>query len=178
MSYFVNFLGGRRQAPNGGLFVQTSSVTIANTTTETALTSTGKGSLVLPADFFVIGRGIRVRVMGVHSSSGNPTVTIKFKFGSTVIATITGTGGNGSNDNFNFYGELTCRTVGGSGTVFPQFFWEELHSNGLVAGSKSTTTVTINTSASQTMSVTFQWGTASASNTITATNIVIEAINP
>ena len=44
------------------------------------------------------------------------------------------------------------------------------------AGMVNTTTVTINTTVTQAITVTFQWGTASAGDTITCTNLIVEAI--
>lgn len=41
----------------------------------------------------------------------------------------------------------------------------------------NTAAVTIDTTATQVVDVTAQWGTASASNTITATNAYIEILN-
>lgn len=176
MSYIIDFLGGRKGHPEAVLFVQTDTVTVANTTTETALSGTGVGSLVLPANFLIIGRTIRIRGFGYHSSTGNPTVTFRVKLGSTTVGTVTGTGGNGTNDGFEFDGVLTCRTTGASGTVQPQGKYQELHPSGLIEGGGSTSTVTIDTTVSQTISLTFQWGTANAGNTISLTNFIVERL--
>lgn len=176
MSYLIDFLGGKKGYPESVLFVQTNTVTVANTTSETALSGTGVGSLVLPANFFIIGRTIRLRGFGYHSSTGNPTITFKVKFGSTVVGTVTGASGNGTNDGFEFDGVITCRTTGASGTVQPQGKYQELHSLGLIEGGGATSTVTIDTTVSQTLSLTIQWGTANAGNTISLTNFILERL--
>ena len=176
MSYIIDFLGGRKGHPEAILFVQTNTVTVANTTSETTLSGSGVGSLVLPANFLITGRSLRVRGFGYHSSTGNPTITLKFKLGSIVVGTITGTSGNGSNDGFEFDGILTCRTTGASGTVFVQGRYEELQNSGLREGGGNTSTTTIDTTASQTVSITAQWGTANAGNTISLTNFILERL--
>jgi hypothetical protein len=176
MSYLIDFLGGRKGYPEAILFVQTQTVTVANTTTETTLLGTGVGSLILPANFLIAGRSIRVRGFGYHSSTGNPTVTIRFKLGTTTVGTITGAGGNGTNDGFEFDGILTCRTTGASGTVQAQGKYQELHPAGLIEGGGNTSTTTLDTTINNQLNITFQWGTASASNTISLTNFILERL--
>lgn len=160
----------------GCLFTQTASVTVANTVTETALQGAGVGTLSIPMTFFVAGKKIRISASGVHSSTASPTITIRVKLGATTIMTMTGTSGNGTNDTWILEGEITCRTTGSSGTVFPQGIFEEIHTNGLRAGSDSTSTVTINTGAILALTLTVEWGTASASNTITCSNLSVEVL--
>lgn len=178
MTYLINKLGDANQNPIGLLFVQTASATIANSTTETAISSTGVGSLTLPANFFIIGRTIRITGRGFHSSTANPNITLKIKFGSTVMLT---TGAvqskNGSTDSFVISGEITCRTTGASGAFMSQGQYLELHTGGAFEGMKNTATVAVDTTTSQTITVTAQWGTANASNTITLTNLTVESLN-
>ncbi len=45
--------------------VVTASVTVANTTTETTVTSTGQGTLTLPANFFTVGKTIEYEQLAV-----------------------------------------------------------------------------------------------------------------
>lgn len=176
MSYLIDFLGGIKGYPESVLFIQTDTVTVANTASETTLSGTGVGSLTLPANFFILGRSVRFRGLGYHSSTGNPTITFKVKFGSTVLETITGTSGNGTNDGFEFDGIITCRTTGSSGTLQSQGKYQELHTSGLNQGGGNTSTVTINTTTSQTVSITVQWGTANSGNTISLTNFILERL--
>lgn len=53
----------------------------------------------------------------------------------------------------------------------------ELHTGGAFEGMKNTATVAVDTTTSQTITVTAQWGTANASNTITLTNLTVESLN-
>lgn len=159
------------------LFTQTNTVTVANTTTETALTGTGVGSLTLPANFFLAGKTLRLRMWGYHSSTGNPTITARVKLGSTTICTMTGSSGNSSTDTFEVWADITCRTTGATGTVFGQGVYREVHGSGLIAGSDNTATTTVDTTTSQAVSITVQWGAADSGNTISATNFTLEVLN-
>jgi len=162
------------QDADGALFQQYASVTVANTVTETSLLSTGKGITLLPKNYFSKqGVAIRIRARGTHSSTGNPTITFKVKLGATVIGTITGISGNGSGDEWELDSIITCRSTGGSGSVFEQGTFKELHNNGLEVGSKNTAAVTVSTTVSQQIGLTLTWGTANAGNTLTVTNLSI-----
>lgn len=174
----ISYIGGINQYETNSLFIQTQSVTVANTVTETAITGTGIGTLTLPANFLVAGKTIRLRGQGFNSSTGTPNITIKIKFGSTVILT---TGviatGNGTNDGFDFEGVITCRTTGGSGTVFSQGYYFELHTLGVKSDMTNTATTTIDTTTTQALTATVEWGTAAAGNTITMTNFTMEVMS-
>lgn len=171
------FVNGIKQFLNGNLFAQTASATCANTVTETTISSTGQGTLTLPANFFVAGKTVRIKAWGFHSSTASPNLTMKVKFGSTVILT-TGTHAmhNDTNSLWELEGVITCRTTGGSGTVFAQGLFQDFGTGGDSVQMVNTATNTISTTSSQAVTVTAQWGTASASNTITCTNLVLEVI--
>jgi hypothetical protein len=169
------FQDGIKQNLEGVIFTQTATGTIANSTTETAITSTGIGTLTLPTNFFIAGKTLLIKGSGFHSSTASPTCDIKVKFGSTTIVT-TGahTHHNATNGYFEFSAIITCRTTGASGTVFGQgsfFDATELVPMGTIA------TVTINTTTTQAITVSAQWSAASASNTISMTNFSVEVLN-
>lgn len=163
---------------SGVLFTQTATATVANTTTETTVTSTGSGSLTLPANFFEVGKSIVIHAEGFHSAVANPNITVKIKIGGTTYLT-TGTvvSGNSTNAYCEIKGTITCRTTGASGTVQAQGFFVETGGGDNHFGMPNTTTQTIDTTVTQTVDVTVQWGTASSSNTISITNLIIEAKN-
>lgn len=169
---------GVNQTVNGVLFTQTDTVTVADTVTETDLTGTGVGTLTLPANFFVAGKTIKIRALGYHSSTASPDITLRFKLGSTTVLT-TGTisSGNATDESWICDACLTCRTTGATGTVIGQGYYDELHGNGSTGGMVNTAATTIDTTASQAISLTVEWGTANAGNTISCTNLVIEILN-
>jgi len=160
------------------LFVGTSGATIANTTTETTLMGTGSGTLTVGANEPTVGKAIRITMAGIlGTNSANTNFTIRLKLGSTTIASITGTlPTSQANNPFWLEAILTWRTVGGSGTVIGQImFLDSVGSaNRELYGSALTATVTIDTTTSQLLDVSWQWTTANANNTITETNATAE----
>lgn len=172
------YQSGVKQILEGVLFTQTATGTSANSTAEDTISSTGVGTLTLPANFFVAGKNIRIVGRGIHSATASPTINIKIKFGSTVITT-TGavTTKNGTDDEFEILADITCRTAGAGGTVFAQGMYIESGTGANIFGMANTTTTSVDTTASQTISVTAQWGTANASNSISLTNLTVEVLN-
>lgn len=159
------------------LFTQSEAVTLANSTTETTLVGTGEGSLTIQKNSLAVGKTFKVVARGYYSNTGTPTLTIKLKAGSTVLLTsgaITTTT-SASNRAFVFNGLVTVYSLGASGTVRGQGEVSELGS--AVTGIASTSTVTVDSTANNTLNLTAQWGAASSSNTITITNLVVEELN-
>lgn len=167
--------GFLQQMALGVAFTQTATGTAANTVAETAISSTGVGTLTLPADFLTVSKTIRIKGAGFHSSTGSPTLNLRVKFGSTSICT-TGahTHHNATNGYFEFECTATTRTTGVSGTVFAQGKFYDATD---IVPMGNTTTTTINTTTTQAISVTGQWSAASASNTISLTNMTVEVLN-
>jgi hypothetical protein len=168
---------GVNQSHSGTLFTQTADATCANTTTETTLTSTGVGTLTLPANFFVAGKTIKLQAYGFHSSTSGTTVTIRIKLGSTTILTATGTSGPDTNAGIIMDTVITCRTTGASGTVSGQGVYTEIGNSPNFRQMTNTAAVTVDTTTSQAISMTAQWGAASAGRTITVTNLSVQVLN-
>lgn len=156
-------------------FTQTATGTVANTTTETALTAAGKGSLEFPAGFLRIGSKIKISGSGLHSAVATGTLTIRIKLGSTVMLT-TGaiTSGIDTNGLFNIEATMTIRTIGASGTIFSQGMYQEDGAVFSIFEMTNTAAVTIDTTTSQTLSITAEWSTASATRSISLTNLSVD----
>lgn len=161
-------------------FSQTASVTVSNTVTETTLVGSGVGSKTIKANVPQIGQVYEGLMKGTHSAASAPNITINVKLGATTICT---TGAVASGNSTNAYFEIrfffTYRTLGGSGTLFCQGYYYEAGGGASLneCPMVNTTTATIDTTADQTIDVTVTWGTASASNTITATNFIMKSLN-
>lgn len=162
------------------LFSGTADKNVANTVTETSIMPTGVGSVTLPAGFLYTGRALTLSLRGYYSTAGLlPTMAIKVYVGSTLIATASASALLISTSSKEFYivMNLTCRTAGTSGTVMGQgdirylTGTAALNQDGLV----STSPATINTAISNLLDVRVTWGTASASNSITITNVLLQA---
>lgn len=175
---------GSEEAPtisltSSALFAQTATVTVANTVAETTIVGSGVGSLILPANFLTVGRFLKLSILGYHSAVANPTIDIKVKLNSTVILdTGAVTTANSTNSTFELRGFAVCRSVGVSGTVDAQGFWTEAGAGANVFGMVNTAPTTIDTTIAQTLNVTVTWGTASASNTISAAILLLESNTP
>lgn len=165
------------------VFIQTQSVNVVNTVTETAITGTGVGSLTIPANFFKAGRTLKVHGIGFYGAAASPTIQVKLKFGSTVVLdTGVVTSPDAGQNVFWIDGIITCWTTGAGGTVQAQgAFTQENNSNTgapFIWGMLNNSTVSIDTTASQTISITIQWGTAAGANTLTLPTLIIESLLP
>jgi len=172
---FQVYQDGVKQTVQAALFTQTATGTSANSTAENTISSTGVGTLTLPTNFFVAGKTLRITGSGFHSSTASPTLNFKVKFGSTVICT-TGahTHHNATNGSWSFNAVITCRTTGAGGTVFAQGNFLDATD---VVNMVNTATTSVNTTTTQAITVTAQWSSASPSNTISLTNMMVEVLN-
>jgi hypothetical protein len=164
------------------LFTGTASVTVGNTGTETSLMPAGIGSLTIPANFLIPGKTLRVKLKGYYSTTTVPgNVTANFKLGGTTVVTTGADAAVGSLTNLFWEAEVdvTCVTVGSSGTAWIQgkVLLEVAALGCDVNGMTNTTTTTLNTTTGLAIDFTWTWGTANASNTITLTNCSIELVN-
>jgi hypothetical protein len=173
-SMFNYFMAGIRHFLPGRLFTSTSSATVANTTTETSVVGSGVGSNVLPNNFLTAGKSLKIRAWGRLSSVSSATITMKVKFGSTVLCTTAAhTTHNITNDSWYLESMITCRTTGSSGTVWAN---GRFYDTSDLIHMGNTATITVNTTTTQTVTVSAQWNNASASNTISCDQFLIEVM--
>lgn len=155
------------------LFTQTASVAVANTLTETTLIGVGKGSVTLPANYGAAGRTLIVEGWGYHSATGSPTIQIRIYKGSTLLLDTTAvTSGTSTNALIQIRAVITWRSPT---SVFCQGFYEE--SGGSNNFQMVTTAPTTVAAGAEALNVTATWGTASASDTITLTNLTVRGFN-
>lgn len=181
---FVNATHDHSNAAGGGslvqaaiqpilpIFAQTASVTVANSSTETSVIGAGQGSMTIPANFFTVGKSISFRAVGVHSASASPTIRWRFKIGvTTVLDTTAVTSANSTNAGLVVDVYITCRTTGAGGTVFIQGnYTEEANATFSFA---NTAVTSINTTITNLLDLTVEWGTGAPGNTVTITNLVL-----
>lgn len=160
------------------LFVQTATVTIANSNAETSIVGSGVGSMTLPANFFQVGTSVEVSAQGYHSATGNPNVTFNFKVdGNTVVTSGTVASGASTNQLLDAKIYMTCRTTGNNGTVSVQGYYREWDpSPRLALGMVATSLLTLNTANTHAIDMTFTWGTAAAGDTASWTNITMNQV--
>jgi hypothetical protein len=158
---------------NFGLFAQTANSTpITNTTVETSLVNGGVGTLIVPANGFQVGDSFRAIIAGVLNTGNNQTITIKVKDGNTILVNSGAkTISNITNNIFSLNIDFTIRALGAAGTasiVTLGTFHYTKTSNGVTEGFafNEVNSTTFNTTVSNTLDITVQWGAASTSNSI------------
>ena len=180
-NFFVGI--GNNQAISTVLLTQSSEVVITNSVAETTLLGTvaSWSSKTLAANFFTVGKTLRFRMFGYLTNTATPTLTLKVKLGANIllttgaVATVAITG----NGYFEIEAYATCRTTGVSGTIMAYGFAMYQTNAGAFTNfpfTVNTAAVTVDTTVTQVMDVTAQWGTASASNTIKSENATIEVL--
>lgn len=177
----AGYLSGVKLMHESVIFTVTASKTVANTLVETSLIGNGVGTKTTPADFWKAGKTIRLRICGVMSDTGTPTLNIKAKMGATTLVQtgVIALGGTISNNAFVVDLTITCQLAGPAGVFFTSglFQYDESVHAGTTEGMASASGVVIDTTLAQAIDVTATWGTASASNTITSQTCTIEVLN-
>lgn len=185
---FVSFEDGIKSYRSGVIFISTgiggiSSVAVPSTITAN---STVYGTNTLPANFWVTGKTIRLKVMGDLSTgaAGSGTLTINVNFATTTIAT---SGAftpviSVSSRAFTLEGLFTCTATGNysAGGIVGQFamYYSTANSGGLVSGidSRVNAATLVDTTVASALNITVQWS-GSAGNIFQPTNIVYEELN-
>jgi hypothetical protein len=158
---------------NVGLFAQTANSTpITGTTAETSLINGGVGSLTVPANGFTVGDSFRAVTAGVLNAANNQTIRIRVKSGSVVlldsgVQSIT----NITNDVFSLNVDFTIRALGAAGVasiVTLGTFHYAKTSNATLQGFafNVVNSTTFDTTISNILNITVQWGSANAGNSI------------
>lgn len=166
---------------------------IANTTTETILFP----DITIPANYMKPNRVLRVTYWGRYSTTGTPTMTFRVRWGGVagVVVAASGAMVTGSAVTAGMWKvtvDIVCRSVGTAGTFFgvgEAVMGDDATStvgsatNGQAhdfmgsAGVATPSTAAVDTTADKALSVSAQWGTASASNTITGHVRTLESLN-
>lgn len=144
--------------------------TVANTNTETAITS----SYNIPATALGEGTVVRLHLAGVISSDGAvaPDIRIRAKLdGQTVLDTAAVTIATGlSNAGWQLDGTMLAFTIGATGTIDTQGVATIA---GVDVQMPRTSTLTVDTTQVLTLTVTLQWDDADTDNTVTVREMLV-----
>lgn len=166
-----------------GLFAQTTSSIPATGITEKSIIGTGVGTLTVPANAFQIGDSFTLASDGLVSSLSSATLEIHVKTLAGAVLCDTGIINMALATNKPFLLSLyfTIRTLGGvgvasisSGGLFSYIRNGGTQFEGYVLSQINTTT--FNTTIDNTLVVTAQWNTGSASNTIQSINFILQKV--
>jgi hypothetical protein len=169
---------------NTGLFAQTTdSVPVTATTVESSLIGVGVGTLSVPANAFQVGDSFNAFFDGILSCLGSATIQIKVKTSLGVVLVDSGIIDLDvtTSKAWTLSLQFTIRTLGTSGVasissggVFSYVKNGSNNFDGYVLSSLNNTT--FDTTVNNTLVVTAQWNSNSASNSILSRNFVLNKI--
>lgn len=162
---------------NNLIFSQTgNSTTVTATVTETSIIDGGIGSLTVPANGFKVGDTFSAKFGGIVSAANTETLTIRVKSGSVILGTDTITFPNTTTRPWQFFVTFIIGQIGGTGVA-------SIKTNGLFTFNNSNTILgggfdnlnntTFDTTISNTLDFTIQWGSTNSSNSIYSTNFYL-----
>jgi len=141
------------------------STAITNTTTETLFDE----NYSIPANTLKAGTVIRYRAQGIATATnGTDTLQIRARIGGVAGTLLLATAAVdvADNDTFHLEGSITVRTAGASGTLVAS----GMHVLGVpgtaTARNGFTASTAVDTTASQVLGVTAEWGAASTANSV------------
>jgi hypothetical protein len=154
----------------GGLFAQTgNSTTVSATTTETSIVGAGVGTLTFPANGFQVGDSFHAKIGGVISAANAELLTVRLKNGASTLATLGPIDFTTTTSEFwELEIDFTIRSLGASAILQSngQFTYVDSGGSGTYLGSGFNTNTTIDTTSSNSLGITVQWGSTNASNAI------------
>lgn len=170
-----------------GLFAQTADAApITGTTVEGSLINGGVGTLTVGANQFSIGDSFRADLAGVVSAANNQTLTIRLKAGTAGSVVLFNSGAQNlgaaiTSDVWSLSINFTVRALGVAGVasiVSLGTFNYSKTNNGTVEGFSfnEVNSTTFDTTVSNTLEITAQWGSNNAGNTIYSDIFVLNKI--
>lgn len=158
---------------NFRLFAQTgNSTAITATTTELTLIDGGVGTLTVPANGFQVGDSFRLDMGGVMSAHNGNTITIRLKTGSVSLGSSGALTMPGiTNQVWYLTTTFTVRAIGAAG-VASIVSLSQLHVLKNASGNQegfawnTVNSTTFDTTISNTLSITAQWSSNNANNSI------------
>ena len=160
--------------PAGGLFAQTANSTpVTATTVETSLVNGGVGSMSVPANGFAVGDSFNAALSGVMDAANNQTIRIRVKAGSVVLldSGVQSLSNAIIDDIWTLNIDFTIRQIGAAGVAsiasFGRFTYVKTNNASLEGfGMNTINSTTFDTTVSNTLDITVQWGSNNAGNSI------------
>ena len=160
--------------PKQGLVSNSSQVAVTNTTTSTTLITTSLKPAQLPA-----GATYRIRLGGtvqVQATSGTLTFTSAIQGVNLAQTAVMATQGSATTAGFWLESVITVRSTGSSGTAIASPYGQINFTTPVQLTSTSSSTTTINTTTSGNLSISAQWATASATNSLLVNTATIQRV--
>jgi hypothetical protein len=169
------------QNPPNGVFVQTENgAIVTNTTDKESILGTGLGTLTIPANNFNVGDSFHLKMGGTITCLQNETIDfhIETTAGAILIETEPIELSATTNKGWELEIDFTIRQIGAAGVAQIQSngqFVYNKNSNNIYEGAtfNSLNDTTFNTEEDETLEIDVQWGSASESNSIQSTFVVL-----
>ena len=163
-----------------GLYAQTATSTpIANTTVESSLVGPGVGTLTVPANSFKVGDSFTFKMCGRLSCANNETIHIRLKSNGIVIADAGIFQMKITTDKFfELVADFTVTKIGAAGVaelfVNGQYSYNQ-NANSQLDGTNFAliSNTTFDTTITNSLTITAQWGLANIANSIQSQNFVL-----
>lgn len=161
-----------------GPFQTADGTALASSTTLTDISPTP--NITFPANFLEPGMTVWFTAWGRFSTTSTPTLLLGLYYGAVAGVAICATAAVTTpsavtNQTWRFEGEFRVRTVGSSGTAIGVAVAENISTTATnMAPATAPATATIDTTAAKALTIGAQWGTNSASNTITCHHFGVE----
>ena len=160
--------------PAGGLFAQTANSTpVTGTDVETSLLNGGVGSMSVPANGFAVGDSFNAALSGVMDAANNQTIRIRVKAGSVILldSGVQSLSNAIIDDIWTLSIDFTIRQIGAAGVAsissFGRFTYAKTNNANLEGfGMNTINSTTFDTTVSNTLDITVQWGSDDADNSI------------
>lgn len=167
-----------------GLFAQTAnSAPVTGTTAETTIINGGVGTLTVPINGFSVGDSFKGEFGGVMDAANNQTIRIQIKAGSIVLADsgVQNLTSSIINDVWDLTLNFTIRQVGAAGVAsvatIARFDYAKTNNASVQGfGFNTINNTTFDTTISNTLDVTVQWGSNNAGNSIYSDFFVLNKI--
>lgn len=184
--YFINGHGSWEQFIEGsssalsGLFSQiVNGSAVSETTDEESLVGTGEGSLSIPENGFAVGDSFHAKIGGVISAINTETLHVRIKAGSIILAD-TGVLSLSATTTKSWEVEMdfTIRAIGAAGVadiVTNGQFIHNKNANNVYEGQafNSENNTDFDTTVSNTLDVTAEWGSNNGGNSIQASSFIL-----
>lgn len=170
--------------PGTGIYAQTANSTvITGTTVETSIINGGVGTLTVPANGFSIGDSFNAELSGVVDAANNQTIRIKVKTGSVILldSGVQNLTSSITDDIWTLSIDFTIRQLGAAGVAsiasFGRFSYAKTNTGSVEGfGMNTINSTTFDTTISNTLDVTVQWGSDNAGNSIYSDIFVLNKI--
>jgi hypothetical protein len=168
-------LGSPNPATLYGLYSQTAqSATVTNTVTETSIVGSGVGALTVPANFFTVGDSYHGKIGGVISSQNGDTIEIRIKTaGVTLASTGVITLEVATTLGWELELDFTIATIGATGSICTNGNFAYNRNTGSLEGFVFQDVQAIDTTVSNTLDITVEWGQAKTQDQIYSANFVL-----